>query len=228
MKTKHPHTVSGAPACHVDIYSQQNIENPVPAYHQMLSAGPIVWLEPLGMHAICGYDALTTSLRNHRVFRSGAGVSINENVNKLLIGSTLNSDPPQHDETRAITFAPLSPKALEAVRQRVEEEAESLTDHVVSLGQFDAAQTLAPHLPMTIVRDLVGLGSRGKQNMLDWAAATFELMGDPRDRRETAVQNLRSLRSFLDDPDTLSHLDPEGWAQRAAQRGLAPSICLNF
>ena len=224
MTTDRSHRTRRAPSCNIDIYSTACIENPVPAYHQMLSSGPIVWLEPLEMHAICGYDVLTMSLRNYRVFRSGAGVSINEDVNKVLIGSTLNSDPPQHDETRAITFAPLSPKALGIVRQRIEQEAEQLADRAVAMGQLDAAQALAPHLPMTVVRDLVGLGAHGKEQMLDWAAATFELMGDPRDRRETALQNLKSLRSFLDNPATLSHLDPDGWAQRATQRGLSRGI----
>lgn len=224
MKSERQHHLNRAPVCKVDIYSNGNIENPVPAYHKMLSTGPIVWLEPLGMHAIVGFEALTTALRNHLVFRSGAGVSINEDVNKVLIGSTLNSDPPQHDVTRAITFSPLSPKALEGVRTRIQEEADRLADHVMSLGEFDAAQTLAPYLPMKIVRDLVGLGAHGKEQMLDWAGATFELMGDPRDRRQTAVDNLKSLRSFLDDPETLSHLDPEGWAQRATRRGLEKGI----
>lgn len=224
MKSERQHHLNRAPVCNVDIYSDGNIEHPVPAYHQMLSTGPIVWLEPLGMQAIVGFEALTAALRNHRVFRSGAGVSINEDVNKFLIGSTLNSDPPQHDVTRAITFSPLSPKALEGVRPLIQREAERLADHVMSLGECDAAQTLAPYLPMTIVRDLVGLGAHGKEQMLDWAAATFELMGDPRDRRKTALENLRSLRSFLDDPETLSRLDPDGWAQHATQRGLEKGI----
>lgn len=224
MKSERQHHLNRAPVCNVDIYSDGNIEHPVPAYHQMLSIGPIVWLEPLGMQAIVGFEALTAALRNHRVFRSGAGVSINEDVNKFLIGSTLNSDPPQHDVTRAITFFPLSPKALEGVRPLIQREAERLADHVMSLGECDAAQTLAPYLPMTIVRDLVGLGAHGKEQMLDWAAATFELMGDPRDRRKTALENLRSLRSFLDDPETLSRLDPDGWAQHATQRGLEKGI----
>lgn len=224
MKSERQHHLNRAPVCNVDIYSDGNIEHPVPAYHQMLSIGPIVWLEPLGMQAIVGFEALTAALRNHRVFRSGAGVSINEDVNKFLIGSTLNSDPPQHDVTRAITFSPLSPKALEGVRPLIQREAERLADHVMSLGECDAAQTLAPYLPMTIVRDLVGLGAHGKEQMLDWAAATFELMGDPRDRRKTALENLRSLRSFLDDPETLSRLDPDGWAQHATQRGLEKGI----
>lgn len=217
-------TQTATPAIHADFYSDQAIADPVSLYRQMLTAGPVVWLGANNMHAICGFEALTTSLRNHRVFRSGAGVSINDDVNKLLVGSTLNSDPPQHDQTRAITFNPLTPKALTDVRARIEAEAEVIADRVTDMGAFDAAADLAPHLPLTIVRDLVGLGGEGRDNMLDWGAATFELMGDPGDRRGKAVSDMKALRAYLENPRTLDSLDPDGWAQRATGKGIEAGI----
>ena len=186
----------------------------------MLACSPVVWLPDNELHAICGFSALTESLRNHQCFRSGKGVSIDEDVNALLIGSTLNSDPPQHDTTRAITFSPLSPKALESVRKRIEQEANTIAERMVKQREFDAAKELAPHLPLTIVRDLVGLGEHGKNNMLEWGAATFELMGNPGDRRSAAVDDLKNLRRFLENPDTLESLSSDGWANRATRRGI--------
>ncbi len=215
---------SGAPICDVDFYDDINIENPVAAYHKMLLLGSVVWLPKDKLHAICGFDALTTSLRNHRVFQSGKGVSINEEINPFLVGSTLNSDPPRHDETRAITFSPLTPRALKDVKDRIEREAQSLADTMANAGEFDAASDLAPYLPLTIVRDLVGLGAHGSDNMLDWGAATFELMGDPRERRDVALGNMKKLRAFLEDPKTLDALKPDGWADRATQGGIAHGL----
>jgi len=212
------------PHCNIDIYSDWANENSTLCYSQMLALGPVVWLEKNNLHAICGFEALTTSIRNHRVFRSGAGVSINDEVNKVLIGSTLHSDPPQHDKTRAITFAPLTPKALQDVKDRIQREAEYIADKMVEQGSFDAAADLAPHIPLTIVRDLVGLGDKGKAHMLDWGAATFELMGDPKDRRQSAVDRLGQLRAFLDDPETLDGLSEDGWARRATKRGIDDGI----
>lgn len=213
-----------APTSNINFYSDQTIADPVSVYRQMLKQGPVVWLAQHDMHAICGFEALTTCLRNHRVFRSGAGVSINDDVNKILIGSTLNSDPPQHDATRAITFNPLTPKALQQVKDLIEAEANSIADQMMQKGAFDAAADLAPHLPLTIVRDLVGLGGHGKDNMLEWGAATFELMGDPGDRRDQAVSDLKEMRAYLDDPKTMDALDPDGWAQRATGRGIEAGI----
>jgi len=213
-----------APISDVDFYSDATVADPVAAYHRMLRLGPIVWLEAQQIHAICGFEAVTSALRKADVFRSGHGVSINEDVNPLLVGSTLNSDRPAHDETRAITFAPLTPKALQTVRERIVSEAEFIADRVVGMGRFDAAADLAPHLPLTIVRDLVGLGDGGKDHMLGWGAATFELMGDSRDRKGAAFDKIRAMRRFLEDEATVEALTPDGWARRATQAGLAKGM----
>ncbi|WP_273507975.1 cytochrome P450 [Planktotalea frisia] len=215
---------SGAPICDVDFYDDANVENPVDAYHKMLALGPVVWLPKNNLHAICGFEELTKSLRNHRVFQSGKGVSINEEINPFLIGSTLNSDPPRHDETRAITFSPLTPRALKDVKDRIETEAQNLAETMTNAGEFDAASELAPYLPLTIVCDLVGLGEHGSNKMLEWGAATFELMGDPRERREAALGNLKKLRAFLEDSETLGAIKPDGWANLATQGGIAHGL----
>lgn len=219
-----PDATPAGPHCDLDFFSDENVRNPVSDYHRMLDCGDVVWLSSNRLYAICGYTALTEALRNHQGFRSGKGVSINDDVNAMLIGSTLHSDPPQHDATRAITFAPLSPKALQIVKERVETEANAIADKMVAKGAFDAASELAPHLPLKIVRDLVGLGEHGKGNMLKWAAATFELMGDPKERRGEAIENLKSLRRFLEDPETLDGLSPGGWANRATRLGIENGI----
>ena len=219
MTRQHPK----APSLDIDFYSDETLKDPAGTYRKMRDAGPVVWLCRHQIHAICSHEALTRSLRNHRVFQSGQGVSINEDVNKILVGSTLNSDPPQHDLTRAITFAPLTPKALQEVKSLVTTEAKAIAKTVAEMGTFDAAQDLAPHLPLKVVRKLVGLGG-GENKMLDWGAATFELMGDPKTRGQKARENLKEMRIFLEDPETLAQLSPDGWAKRATDAGIAQGM----
>ena len=209
-----------APACDIDFYGAATIADPATAYADMLKLGPVVWLTQNNIYAICAHAELISALRDHKTFRSGRGVSIDESVNKLLVGSTLNSDPPQHDSTRKITFAPLAPKQIRHIHDRITVQAQQLAEEMVARTQFDAAAELAPHLPLTVVRDLVGLGDYGKDNMLDWGAATFELMGNPGERRAAAVDNLKNMRRFLEDPATLDNLSVDGWARRATRLGI--------
>lgn len=213
-------TLESAPICDIDFYSDTTIKDTVSAYKAMLALGPVVWLKKQNMHAICGHRAVVDVLRDHEHFLSGKGVSINEDINDLLIGSTLNSDPPQHDITRRITFGPLSPKNIRIVRESIEAEAKHIVDKMLSKGKFDAATELAPHLPLSIVRDLVGLGEYGKDHMLEWGAATFELMGDAKERRTAAIDKLKHLRLFLEDSTTLENLNEKGWARRATKSGI--------
>ena len=218
-----------APECTHDFYGEAALADPLPCYRAMLDAGPVVWLERSGLHAISHFAELTAALRNTKVFTSGKGVSIDEEVNAKLIGSTLNSDPPIHDETRAITAAPLMPKALEYVRPRIEAAAAELVERMVARGSFDAAAELAPFLPLHIVRELVGLSEHGRERMLDWAAATFELIGDARERRTAAFADLVQLRQYLDTHATRDRLAPGGWAARIFEvgdaKGLMPEHC---
>lgn len=221
--------MSIAPVCPHDFYAEATIADPLPCYRAMLQAGPVVWLARSGLHAISHFEELTAALRDTRVFISGKGVALDEEANARLVGSTLNSDPPIHDETRAITAAPLMPKPLEAVRPRIEAAAAELVERMVARGSFDAAAELAPFLPLNIVRDLVGLSEHGRERMLDWAAATFELMGDCRDRRTAAFADLVQLRQYLDTHATRDKLAPGGLAARIFEvgdtKGLMPDHC---
>lgn len=209
-----------APLSDIDFYNTATINDPISAYHRMLELGPVVFLPKNNLHAVVGYDALCTVLRQPLLFRSGMGVSVDDNVNKMLIGSTLNSDPPEHDKTRAITFAPLTPKALTAVQDEITAAAEKIAEDIAQIGAFDAATDLAPYLPLTVVRDLLGLGDHGKSNMLSWGAATFELIGDPGPRRDAAIGKIREMRAFLEDPKVIDGLSETGWAKRATKHGL--------
>jgi len=212
-------SVHHAPICDIDFYSDTTVADPVAAYGAMLKLGSVVWLKPNDLMAICGHAEVVEVLRDHERFQSGKGVSVNEDINQLLIGSTLNSDPP-----RKITFDPLSPKNVKHVRERIETEARFIVDEVLSKETFDAASELAPHLPLTIVRDLVGLGDYGKDHMLDWGAATFELMGDPKERRQHAIERMKGLRGFLEDSETLDNLSTDGWARRATLKGIEEGL----
>ncbi len=51
----HPH--SSAPVLDVDFYGEKSVADPIPAYHEMLELGSVVWLSQNNMHAICGYTA---------------------------------------------------------------------------------------------------------------------------------------------------------------------------
>ncbi|MEN9627346.1 MAG: hypothetical protein RJA10_573 [Pseudomonadota bacterium] len=202
-----------------DLYADAAIRDPYPLYAQLREQGPVVWLSQLQVYALPRYAEVASVLRQPRRFASSRGVSLNERTNRLLVGSTLNSDPPEHDATRAITSAPLLPGALEAITPRIRRAADDLVAALARRRRFDAVSDFAQYLPVTIVAELVGLPDAARHKMLTWASATFNLFGPENERAKAAFDDLRDLKAFLDEYGTPDKLKPGGWAQRIFQVG---------
>ncbi|MBS0529500.1 MAG: cytochrome P450, partial [Proteobacteria bacterium] len=217
------------PIYDVDFYSDEFILDPYPHYAKMRALGPVVWLPQNNVFALARYAEVTKALRSPKLFISSKGLSLSQKVNDLLVGSTLNSDPPEHDLTRSITAAPLLPGALRMIEDRIRAAADGLVAHLVTRGQFDAIADLAQHLPVTIVAELVGLPDAGQEKMLQWASATFNLFGSENQRTRDAFEDLKDLRAFLDKYGTPEQLKPGGWAARifevGPERGLSYESC---
>jgi cytochrome P450/ferredoxin-NADP reductase len=202
-----------------DLYADAAIRDPHPVYAQLRAMGPVVWLSQHQVYALPRYAEVASVLRQPKRFSSARGVSLNERTNRLLVGSTLNSDPPEHDATRAITSQPLLPGALQAIAPRIRRAADTLVAELVQRGRFDAVSDFAQVLPVTIVAELVGLPDAARQKMLTWASATFNLFGPENERAKAAFDDLRDLKAFLDEYGTPEKLKPGGWARRIFQVG---------
>lgn len=218
-----------APSYDVDFYSDAVIQDPYPHYAAMRELGPVVWLPQNGVYAVTRYQQVTEALRAPKRFISSKGLSLNPKVNQILVGSTLNSDPPEHDRTRAVTSAPLLPGALKDVEDKIHKAAETLVNGLVERGEFDAVSDFSQYLPLTIVAELVGLPDGGRANMLKWASATFNLFGNENERARAAMEDLKDLRRFLDEYGHPDKLKDGGWAKRifevGPQHGLSLERC---
>jgi len=207
------------PSLELDFYSDSVIKNPYPYYQQLRNTGPVVYLAKNNLYALSRYDEVSQVLRDPLHFVSSKGVSPQDKVNSILVGSTLNSDPPEHDETRAITSAPLLPGALSEIEPRIRAASEGLIHDLCLRGEFDAIADFAQYLPLTIVAELVGLPDAGRDNMLKWASATFNLFGTENERSEASFADLKELREFLLEYGQPEKLKPGGLAKRIFEVG---------
>lgn len=129
-------------------------------------------------------------------------------------GNTLNSDPPDHDIMRTAVAAPLLPGAVEAIRARIEQEAERLNEALLARGEFDGIADLARDLPVSIVTDLVGLAEHGRENMLDWAAASFDILGIQNERGRRGIETAKEMRAYILSEGIPEKLKPGSWTER--------------
>lgn len=216
------------PSLDIDFYSDEVILDPYPIYAQLREMGPVVYLPQHDMYALSRYDEVSEVLRQPLRFVSSRGVSPIAKVNDILVGSTLNSDPPEHDRTRAVTSEPLLPGALKEIEPLLVSSANGLIDTLCARGEFDAISDFAQYLPVTIVAELVGLPVDSAQ-MLKWASATFNLFGTENARTDQAFKDLTNLRDFLLEYGRPEKLKDGGWAKRifevGPERGISYETC---
>ncbi|WP_147292655.1 cytochrome P450/oxidoreductase [Undibacter mobilis] len=203
-----------APSYDVDFYSDEFIQNPWPHYATMRELGPVVWLPQHDNFALTRHNEVGKALRDHDTFISGKGVAADPKANELTRGNSAGSDGERHSAIRAATSAPLLPGALTKIRGLLDATAEGLIERLIASGQFDAVKDLSTFLPLTIVRDLVGLPDSGRENMLRWAAATFDLLGAQNARGKAAVDVFLEQRKFAQSQSNPENLKPGSWTRR--------------
>lgn len=221
--------MSRKPESDIDLFDATAFSDPYPVYRTLRDLGPAVWLTRHQMWCIPRYKEVREALFDWRTFTTSRGVAMDPAVNEATSGpgraNSLTSDPPLHDEIRRITSAPLQPKALEAIKDRLDITARQVVDDICARRSVDGMADIAHVLPLTVVSDLVGLPDNGRASMLRWAAATFNAMGPMNELGQAALPQIRELHEFCRKDAVPGKLKPDGWAQRiydAAERGEVP------
>ena len=197
-----------------DFYSDAFIRDPVAGFAELRRRGPVVWMAQQNAYAVARYNEVVHVLRKPDIFISGKGISISDDVNRMLIGSTVNSDGDLHDRRRKVTATPLMPKSIKPLEDYIRDTAQALGDKLIAQREFDGVTEFAQVLPLSVVIDLVGLDESGRESMLDWGAAVFDLMDGHNERSKAAFQTLVGLRAYLDVYGRAEYLKEGGLARR--------------
>jgi len=205
------------PQYEADIYSDEAILDPYPHYAAMRNLGALLYLPAHDIYAIPRYAEVKAALLDHRHFLSGKGVAGFEWPEVFRVANTLAADEPVHSRFRSIIGAPLAPPSLERLSADIELAADDLIARLIERGSFDGMTDLAQFIPLSIVSSLVGLPEHGRQRMLEWAAASFDLLGVGNKRAAGAAQVIGEMIAYVQNecrPDTVR---PEGWAAQIWQ-----------
>lgn len=203
-----------APVYDVDFYSDDFIRDPHPHYAAMRSLGPVIFIPSLGNYALTQHNVVRSALRNHAAFSSAKGVAGDKFGSDFLQGNTVASDPPTHPKLRRAMAPPLLSGALETIRPEVERVADTLIEGLTNKGSFDAISDLARYLPLKIVTEMVGLPDFGQENMLKWAAAAFDVLGEQNERGKMALEAIAEMRAFIAGQVNRDTLKKGSWTYR--------------
>lgn len=189
--------MSSVPAYDADLYADEAILDPYPHYARLRELGPVVWLSKHEVYALPRYAEVRQVLGDDTTFRTGHGVSLNDEYNALIAGSTFAADGVRHAFLRGLVAKPLTPRALRPRSELVRATAESVVDRLVADGAcFDAVNDLAREMVMAVVPDFLGIPEDGREHLIDWAAANFNCHGPMNERARASMAQSARMAAY--------------------------------
>ncbi|MCQ4210891.1 cytochrome P450 [Streptomyces longispororuber] len=173
--------MSTPPTSDVDLFADDVVVDPYPAYAALRELGPVVRLPANDLYALTRYEVVRGALADWESF-SSTSIAFNPAANEALTGTSLASDPPEHTRLRAALTENLTPRALRGLKGRIEAKADALVAELVDQGSFEAVDALARAFPLEVVADLIGFTGHVRTNMLRWGQAAMQVIG-PMNRR---------------------------------------------
>lgn len=179
----------------IDLFAEASLEHPFEDYRRLRDAGPLVRLHRPEVYAIGRFADVQAALRASDRLISGEGVGFSDAFNAPKGMNVIQSDGELHRRLRMTVMRPLTPAKLNEARGTLKAMISGRVAALAGQSWFDAMKDLAAFLPVEAVSHFVGLPDAGRERMLEWAAATFNLIGP--DQFPADLESLASSRQFM-------------------------------
>jgi cytochrome P450 len=162
-----------------DLLSPAQREDPYPIYRAMQEKDPVHWSELARAWFLVKYEDISNILRDPRFRVRGTLHKSNERMGVKLDETTpfgrvtsqwmLMVDPPDHTRLRNLINRALTPRAIEAMRPRIQELVDDLLDRVQDKGEMDVVRDLADPLPAMVLATLLDIPPGDHVQLKKWA-----------------------------------------------------------
>ena len=218
------------PDSDVDLFGDEVLRDPYPAYAELRRMGPVVRLTKHDILAVARYADVRSVLNDQTHFVSGKGVGFNDEFNHVRASSIIASDEPRHGMLRDVLGERLGPRALKGVEALIKVRAGELVAEAAAKESFDAVKDFGEIFPVQVVGELIGLPAGRRQHLLRWANGAFNAFGPPGERTSAGLADIAEQFEYIRTVATRDQLTPGSMGAavyEAADRGLIPEeYCL--
>lgn len=212
--------IAGVPRLDIDPFDDAFLADPYAHHGALREAGPIVWIEPLKIHAAARHDEVSAALNDWQNFISGRGVGLSDFAKEepwrppsLL----LEADPPLHDRTRKLMANVVSLAKLKSLAPLWREEADKLVEELIARGRFDAIQDFAEQFPLRVFPPTIGMMEGATEHLLVYARMNFNAFGPRNALYLESAEEAREAAKWVDQACRRENLVPGGWGRDVYQ-----------
>jgi beta-dihydromenaquinone-9 omega-hydroxylase len=169
--------------------------DPYPSYRWLRREAPCYYVEPRDMWVLSRYDDVRSALRDHDRFSSAEGIGYRRRPTFDMI----TSDPPVHTRLRRTLNRHFLPRAMMALRPRIEVLAAELLDELIERRDGDWVAMMAEPLPIIVIAELLGIRPEDRLLFKRWSDAIIARTGGdlPPDAEAEAECARAELVDFL-------------------------------
>jgi len=177
----------------VDMFTPEFQEDPYPVYERLRRESP-VYVEPRhGVHWLTRHEDVLNVLRDHEAFTSTQGPGPLPSPGGIPV--LASTDPPYHDQLRALVSRAFTPRRVAEMEPRIREMA---AEHVRSLGEhFDIVPDLSIPIPVRVIAEMLGVEPERQGDFRRWSDAFVGLLENP--PNETMVSTSQELIQYFQD-----------------------------
>jgi cytochrome P450 len=158
-----------------DPWSSDLRTNPYPCLHTLRATDPVHWSPLLAAWLLTRHHDVQTFLRQPDLSKDF------RNARRSPLGSTgmiapgprrptmLRLDPPDHTRLRSLVSKAFTPRAVEAMRPRIQTLTNVLLDGIKADAPFDLIQELANPLPGMVIAEMLGVTVGDREQFKVWS-----------------------------------------------------------
>ncbi len=164
------------PALQPDLFTTEFQEDPYPSYAWMRERAPVYREPRYGNFVISRFTDAFEVLRDHATFSNARGQ--NPSGPQAGVPSLASSDPPLHDQLRALVSRAFTPRRVAESEPRIRRLIAELLAALPG-EDFDLVAQIALPLPVVVIAELLGVAPERGRDFRRWSDALVGLMEKP-------------------------------------------------
>ncbi|MDJ0949021.1 MAG: cytochrome P450 [Alphaproteobacteria bacterium] len=183
--------------------SKDFLDDPFPTYRALRSLEPVRHM-PDGSYFLTRYADCAQVYHDHKRFSSDKKVEFKPKYGDSPLyehhtTSLVFNDPPYHTKVRRLLAPVFTPRALEALRPRVEELVDQLLDRFEERGEMDLIGDFASAIPIRLIGDILGVPEDEREPLRDWSLIILGAL-EPvlsQEQFETGCKAIEDFKDYL-------------------------------